>query len=396
MNVGDLLDGKRICICAGSGGVGKTTTSAAIAMGMAASGKKVAVLTIDPAKRLANSLGLRELGNEECLVPAERFAEHGIEMKGELWAMMLDAKRTFDDLIERHAPDEQTRDRVLSNRIYQEVSNAMAGSQEYMAMEKLYELYQEARFDLLVLDTPPTRHALDFIDAPERMTRFIEGKSLQFFLKPGRLGVRIIGRSGGALFSVLKRVTGIDLLQDLSEFFQSFGDMAIGFRERAQRVNQLLGDRRTTFVLVTAPEREPIDEAIFFWRRLTEGELPFGGVVVNKVHHDYLRWAEDSDGLGSEAALEQLAAELQRSLDGSRDGSDLAARVYENFQRYRVLAQRDRENIALLTRRLDEQRIIQVPYLDDDVHDLDGLAEINRYLFSSVEERREILERAAV
>jgi anion-transporting ArsA/GET3 family ATPase len=396
VNVGDLLDGKRICICAGSGGVGKTTTSAAIAMGMAASGRKVAVLTIDPAKRLANSLGLRELGNEECLVPAERFAEHGIEMKGELWAMMLDAKRTFDDLIERHAPDEQTRDRVLSNRIYQEVSNAMAGSQEYMAMEKLYELYQEDRYDLLVLDTPPTRHALDFIDAPERMTRFIEGKSLQFFLKPGRLGVRIIGRSGGALFSVLKRVTGIDLLQDLSEFFQSFGDMAIGFRERAQRVNQLLGDRRTTFVLVTAPEREPIDEAIFFWRRLTEGELPFGGVVVNKVHHDYLRWAEDSDGLGSEAALEQLAAELQRSLDGSRDGSDLAARVYENFQRYRVLAQRDRENIALLTRRLDEQRIIQVPYLDDDVHDLDGLAEINRYLFSSVEERREILERAAV
>jgi anion-transporting ArsA/GET3 family ATPase len=396
VNVGDLLDGKRICICAGSGGVGKTTTSAAIAMGMAASGKKVAVLTIDPAKRLANSLGLRELGNEECLVPAERFAEHGIEMKGELWAMMLDAKRTFDDLIERHAPDEQTRDRVLSNRIYQEVSNAMAGSQEYMAMEKLYELYQEDRYDLLVLDTPPTRHALDFIDAPERMTRFIEGKSLQFFLKPGRLGVRIIGRSGGALFSVLKRVTGIDLLQDLSEFFQSFGDMAIGFRERAQRVNQLLGDRRTTFVLVTAPEREPIDEAIFFWRRLTEGELPFGGVVVNKVHHDYLRWAEDSDGVGSEAALEQLAAELQRSLDGSRDGSDLAARVYENFQRYRVLAQRDRENIALLTRRLDEQRIIQVPYLDDDVHDLDGLAEINRYLFSSVEERREILERAAV
>ena len=159
-------------------------------MGMAARGKKVAVLTIDPAKRLANSLGLRELGNEECLVPPERFAEHGLEMKGELWAMMLDAKRTFDDLIERHAPDEETRDRILSNRIYQEVSNAMAGSQEYMAMEKLYELHQEDRYDLLVLDTPPTRHALDFIDAPERMTRFIEGKSLQFFLRPGRFGVQ--------------------------------------------------------------------------------------------------------------------------------------------------------------------------------------------------------------
>jgi anion-transporting ArsA/GET3 family ATPase len=313
-----------------------------------------------------------------------------------LWAMMLDAKRTFDDQIERHAPDDQTRDRVLSNRIYQEVSNAKAGSQEYMAMEKLYELHQEDRYDLLVLDTPPTRHALDFIEAPERMTRFIEGKSLQFFLKPGRLGVRMLGRSGGALFSILKRLTGIDLLQDLSEFFQSFGDMAIGFRERAQRVSELLGDRRTTFVLVTAPEREPIEEAIYFWRRLTDARLPFGGVVVNKVHHDYLRWAEDSDGLASEAALEQLAAELELSLDGSRDGSELAGRVYENFQRYRVLAQRDRENIALLTKRLEERRIIQVPYLDEDVHDLDGLAEIDRYLFSSLEQRREILERAAV
>ena len=396
MNVAELLEGKRVCICAGSGGVGKTTTSAAIALGMAASGKKVAVLTIDPAKRLANSLGLRELGNEECLVSPERFEEAGLQMKGELWAMMLNAKRTFDDLIERHAPDEQTRDRVLSNRIYQEVSNAMAGSQEYMAMEKLYELYQEDRYDLLVLDTPPTRHALDFIDAPERMTRFIEGKSLQFFLKPGRLGVRIIGRSGGALFSVLKRITGIDLLQDLSEFFQSFGDMAIGFRERAQRVNELLGDRRTIFVLITAPEREPIEEAIYFWRRLTEARLPFGGVVVNKVHHDYLRWAEDSDGLESKAALEQLASELERSLDGSRDGSDLAQRVYENFQRYRVLAQRDRENIALMRERLEERHIIQVPYLDEDVHDLEGLAEIDRYLFSTMEERREILERAAV
>src|SRR5213078_3347771 len=282
--VAELLDGKRVCICAGSGGVGKTTSSAAIAAGMAGRGKKVAVLTIDPAKRLANSLGLPELGNEERLIEPERFTEYGIDMKGELWAMMLDAKRTFDDLIERHAPDEEARDRILSNRIYQEVSNAMAGSQEYMAMEKLYELHQEDRYDLLVLDTPPTRHALDFLEAPERMTRFIEGKSLQFFLRPGRFGVKMLGRSGGILFSALKRITGIDLLQDLSEFFQSFGDMAQGFSERAQRVNELLGRRHTTFVLVTAPERDPIDEAFYFWRRLKEAKLPFGGFVINKVH----------------------------------------------------------------------------------------------------------------
>src|SRR5436190_5390742 len=311
MNVGDILEGKEICICAGSGGVGKTITSAAIVMGMASRGLKVAVLTIDPAKRLANSLGLPELGNEERLVEPERFAEAGLEMRGELWAMMLDAKRTFDDLVERHAPDEETRDRVLQNRIYQEISNAMAGSQEYMAMEKLYELHQEARYDLLVLDTPPTRHALDFIDAPERMSRFIEGRSLQFFLKPGRLGMRVLGRSGGVLFSALKRITGIDLLQDLSEFFQSFGDMAQGFSERAQRVNQLLSDKRTTFLLVSAPERDPIDEAVFFWRRLKEAKLPFGGVVVNKVHPDY--------GQGGSADLrkDDLRAELERSFDGT-------------------------------------------------------------------------------
>ena len=398
MNVRDLLDGKDVCICAGSGGVGKTTTSAAIAMGMAAEGLKVAVLTIDPAKRLANSLGLPELGNEERRVDPERFVPHGIEMKGELWAMMLDAKRTFDDLVERHAPDEDTRDRILQNRIYQEISNAMAGSQEYMAMEKLYELHQEARYDLLVLDTPPTRHALDFIDAPERMTRFVEGRSLQFFLKPGRLGVKVLGRSGSMLFSALKRVTGIDLLQDLSEFFQSFGNMAEGFSERAQRVKELLEARDTTFLLVTAPQREAIDEGVYFWRRLKEARLPFGGVVVNKVHHDFVRPLEPGTFTTERSARieEQTLAQLPADLEQVIGDADLAARVGENFERYRALAERDRENMARLTERLEEDCVLCVPYFDEDVHDLDGLAQVNRYLFSSSAERRELLERAGV
>jgi len=385
VNVADVLEGKQICICAGSGGVGKTTTSAAIAMGMAAQGLKVAVLTIDPAKRLANSLGLPELGNEERMIDPERFEAHGIEMKGELWAMMLDAKRTFDDLVERHAPDEETRDRILQNRIYKEISNAMAGSQEYMAMEKLYELHQEARYDLLVLDTPPTRHALDFIDAPERMTRFVEGRSLQFFLKPGRLGMRVVGRSGGMLFSVLKRITGIDLLQDLSEFFQSFGDMAQGFSERAQRVKELLGRRETTFLLVTAPQREAIDEGVFFWRRLKEARLPFGGVVVNKVHRDFLEEVGAQGRDGASAELEALLGD-----------DDLAARVYENFDRYQALAARDRENMSRLVERLDEECVLRVPYFDEDVHDVAGLAQVNAYLFGSATERQEILEKSGV
>ena len=241
----DWLERKQVCICAGSGGVGKTTTSAAIALGMAARGKKVAVLTIDPARRLANSLGLRELGNEERRVE--------VELDGELWAMMLDAKRTFDELIECHAPDERTRDAVLSNRIYQELSNAVAGSQEYMAMEKLHELHQEGRYDLLVLDTPPTRNALDFLDAPRQLSRVHRLALAAAAAAPGRLGLKVLGRGSDVAFSVMKRATGVDLLQDLSEFFSAFGDMTDGFRERAGRVNELLGARSTAFVLVTSP-----------------------------------------------------------------------------------------------------------------------------------------------
>src|SRR4029079_7703570 len=175
-SLGEVLDGKSICICAGSGGVGKTTTSAAIALGMAARGLRVCVLTIDPAKRLADSLGMKELGNEAERVDPVLFERQGVEMKGELWAMMLDAKATFDELVARQAPDEESRDRGLENRISQQISNALAGSQEYMAMEKLFELHSDGRFDLLVLDTPPTRNALDFLDAPRRLTQFIEGR----------------------------------------------------------------------------------------------------------------------------------------------------------------------------------------------------------------------------
>jgi anion-transporting ArsA/GET3 family ATPase len=262
----------------------------------------------------------------------------------------------------------------------------MAGSQEYMAMEKLYELHQENRYDALVLDTPPTRHALDFIEAPERMTRFIEGKSLQFFLRPGRFGVKLLGRSGGILFSALKRITGIDLLQDLSEFFQSFGDMAEGFSERAKRVKELLGDRRTTFLLVTAPERDPIDEAVYFWRRLKDAKLPFGGVVVNKVHPDYVQGETGAE------ALDRLVPELERSLDGTPGAAELARKVAENFENYTMLAERDLQNMQLLTERIEDDCVLEVPYFDEDVHDIGGLAQVNRYLFADAGERQELLE----
>jgi anion-transporting ArsA/GET3 family ATPase len=377
VNVADVIAGKRIVICGGSGGVGKTTTSAAIAMGAAAAGRKVAVVTIDPAKRLANSLGLEELGNEPALVDPDLFAPAGVEMEGELWAMMLDPKRTFDDLIDRLAPNEKARDEVLDNRIYQELSNAVAGSQEFTAMAKLYELDRDHDFDLIVLDTPPSRNALDFLDAPDRLTQFFEGRALQVFLRPTGLAARVMGRGTGMVFGVLKRVTGIDLLEDLAVFFRSLSGMIDGFKERAQAVNKLLADRGTVFLLITSPEREPVDEAIFFWRKLKAARMPFGGVVVNRVHHDLLGGAEVDD------VSHELTAEL---------GGKLAGRVADNFRDYHVLARRDAHNIERLGKQLRDDRLLLVPYLDEDVHDIEGLARLDRYLFATEAQRRKLLD----
>src|SRR3712207_640381 len=286
MSISDKLEGKRVVICAGSGGVGKTTTSAALAMGLAAEGKKVAVVTIDPAKRLADSLGLEDLDNEPRLVDASRFEGHGIAMQGELWAMMLDAKRTFDELIERLAPDEKTRDEVLANRIYQELSGAVAGSQEFTAIAKLYDLDRSGEFDVLVLDTPPSRNALDFLDAPDRLTGFLEGRALKVFLAPTGIAAKVMGRGTSVVFSVLRRVTGVDLLEALSVFFRSLGGLIGGFRERASGVKKLLADEGTTFIIVTSPEREPVEEAIYFRGKLREAGMRFGGLVVNRVQLD--------------------------------------------------------------------------------------------------------------
>jgi anion-transporting ArsA/GET3 family ATPase len=377
VNVADTLADRRVCICGGSGGVGKTTAAAAIAMGMAARGLKVAVVTIDPAKRLANSLGLEELGNEPRPVDPGLFSRAGVEMSGELWAMMLDPKRTFDEVIERLAPDARTRDEILGNRIYKELSNAVAGSQEYTAMSKLYDLHSSGEFDLLVLDTPPSRNALDFLDAPDRLTQFLEGRALQLFLRPTGLAGRVVGRGTGMVFSVLKRITGVDLLEDLSVFFRSLSGLIDGFRERARQVDALLSDPGTIFLLVTSPEREPIDEAIYFWRKLKAARMPFGGVVVNRVHHD-----ESPD-----ADPDAVAAGLEEEL-----GVRLAERVAENLRDYQVLARRDEENIAHLAERLDdERRLALVPHLDDDVHDVGGLARVQRYLFASDAERARML-----
>jgi anion-transporting ArsA/GET3 family ATPase len=233
-----------------------------------------------------------------------------------------------------------------------------------MAMEKLHELHQEGRYDLLVLDTPPTRHALDFLDAPKKLAAFIDSRSLQFFTAPGVLGLKVLGRGTGVLFSVMRRTTGIDLLEDLSEFFRSFGGMAEGFRERAVRVNDLLADSRTAFLLVTSPSREAIDEAAYFHHRLLDAGLPFAGVVANRVYRR------------APAHRDQLAAEVEELV-----GGPLARKVIRTWEDERRLSERDRESLEQLRRRLGRKPMIEVPHLDEDVHDLAGLERMNEHLF---------------
>jgi anion-transporting ArsA/GET3 family ATPase len=376
MSVADLLQDKRVCICGGSGGVGKTTTSAAIALGMAARGSKVAVVTIDPAKRLANALGLQELDNEPRRVEPEQLAAGGLEVKGELWAMMLDPKRTFDELIERIAPDPERAAEIKSNRVYRELSTAVSGSQEFTAIAKLYDLDREGDFDLLVLDTPPSRSALDFLDAPGRLTSFLEGSTLKALLRPTGLGMRALGRGAAPLLYALRRVTGVELISDLATFFGLLGDMTDDFSARAKQVEQMLRSTTTAFLLVTSAQRAPIDEAIWMRRMLEENGLPFAGVIVNRFHHDLL----------GDTELGELSDELAKGLR-----PELAARVAQNLVDYHLLARRDELGFERLAAELDGRPLLAVPQLDGEVHDIEGLLQIHRYLFASEGERERLI-----
>ena len=369
----ERLRDRRVVICAGSGGVGKTTTAAALAMGLAAAGRRVAVVTIDPARRLADSLGLEELDNEPRLVDPRRFEGHGIVMEGELWAMMLDPKRTFDELIAALAPDAGTRDDVLRNRIYQQLSAAVAGSQEFTAVAKLYELHRSGRFDVLVLDTPPSRNALDFLDAPDRITGFLEGNTLKVFLaKPSGLAGRLLGTGTSVVLSVLRRLTGVDLLEDLGAFFRSLGTLIDGFRERAEAVKALLSDPSTTFLIVSSPEREPVEEAIFFRGKLADHGMPFGGLVVNRAHR--LEAVAGDDDADAGAGLEALEAAL---------GARLAAKVGRAWTDERALAARDAAALERLRAETGDEAPAVVPQLGGDVHDIDGLVAVHAHLFGS-------------
>ncbi len=357
-----------MCICLGAGGVGKTTTSAAIALGLAARGQKVAVVTIDPAARLASALGLERLSGEPRRIDAALLAKHGGDGKGELWAMMLDSKGTFDEIVARLSPDEREREQILANPIYRELSSAVAGSQELSAMAKLYELRHERDFDVIVLDTPPSRNAVDFLETPGRLLGFLEGRALKVFLSPGGLAARVFGRSTGIVFAIFARVTGVDMLSDLSTFFRALSGILEGFGERTRGVSELLRDASTSFLIITSPEPEPAQEASFLAQRLSEKGMSLDGLIVNRVHFD---------GLGKNS-VEQVQELLEDEL-----GERLAHKVASNLADFDVLVRRDRETIARLSEQLDQRDPILVPHFDEEVRDLDGLARLSAHLFGA-------------
>jgi len=360
------LAGKRVVICAGAGGVGKTTVAATVALGLAARGRRVALVTIDPARRLAEALGLDALGNRPQAVDVDRLGGSGVEIQGELAAMMLDAKRTFDELIALLAPTPAARDEILGSPVYQHISTAVAGSQEYTAIAKLYELEHGADYDVIVLDTPPSRHAIDFLNAPDRLIGFLEGRALAVFMRPTGHAIR----AAGVAFGGLRRIAGAGLLDDLTSFFRLLSELLEGFRRRAADVRELLVDPASGFLIVTSPERAAVEEALYLAAELDRVGMHRTGIIVNRVHPID---PTDLDVAGTAAGLAPIL------------GSSLAERTARTHAEVQRLAQRDAAAIARLRSALKSEPLC-LAERPSDVHDIPGLMALREELFEPDDE----------
>ena len=354
----ELVAERTILVCCGSGGVGKTTAAGALAVAGAQLGRRTCVVTIDPAKRLADALGLDSLTNEPGRIEGDWPAG------GELWALMLDTKTTFDDLVARYATDEDQATLILGNRLYRNIAGALSGTQEYMAMEKLHELYNEGRFDLIVVDTPPTRNALDFLDAPRRLTRFLDNKIFKLLMTPARTYMKVVGVATQAFLRTVAKVVGSDVVKDAVDFFTAFEGMEQGFRDRAQRVLELLSEPVTAFVLVAAPRRDAIEEALYFAARLEESAIAVEALVVNRMHPRF----------GPTPSV------LTRPQEASAPDAAALLTLVQNLRDLDRIAEREERHLADLTRRVAPAPVVRVPLLDDDVHDVPGLAQVGRHL----------------
>jgi anion-transporting ArsA/GET3 family ATPase len=374
----------RVVICVGSGGVGKTTTSAAIALWGAQQGRRAVVLTIDPARRLADSLGVGALGDEPRAVDPAVLARHGIVARGTLAAMMLDQKGAWDRLIARHAPSDEVRERILRNRFYLNLSQSFAGSYEYMAIEQLCVLVESGDYDLIVLDTPPTKHALDFFEAPERIRDFLDRRLVRWLVMPplsrGWVAAKAVNRTAGFLFRKLEEATGITALSEISDFFSAMSGMFDAFSGRTDTIHDILRAPSTGFVLVTGPEEQVLTEAEFFSKRMHALRMPLKGVVFNRVHEEFPAdpemFAAGTVARGDEAKIEAAMAEA---------GVDPAPAEWlaRNFVDYQLLARGEALRMEQFRGGLPRRTpFVTVPNFDSDLHDVAGLTRMHHFLFT--------------
>jgi anion-transporting ArsA/GET3 family ATPase len=377
-----LLAAKEIVICCGSGGVGKTTmAAAAAAMAAANLGGKVLVITVDPARRLANALGLERFGNIETQVPPALFTEAGVQPRGELWAAMLDTKQSWDQLVRAHAPDAATCEAILANPLYENITGRFVQSHDYIAMERLYEIHASGRYDLIVVDTPPTRNAIDFLEAPERMADFFSSRLLRWLTVPARS--RMFTFASKPFYTAADRILGSQFLEDIAEFFLLFQTMYGGFVERARAVTRTLSDKRTAFVVVSTLEGSPAREADFFIEALRERRFVLGAVVLNKVLPP---WFLDRGSTGVAKRLcadavplaEQVAGEVA-AVGEPAQLARVLKEVGESFLNFQVVAKREAEQRSELSVHADV--VATVPYADHDITDLAGLLELGEALW---------------
>lgn len=360
----ELLTTKKVIICCGSGGVGKTSLSAALALLAAMHGRQTLIMTIDPARRLASALGLSALTNRQSPVPEEELQKAGIALSGVFHAMMLDAKRTWDELVARYAPSDSVRDKIYNNEIYKNISGALSGSQEYMALEKLYEMATVYTYDLIIVDTPPSQNAIDFLKAPVKMSAFVgNSRFFQIFLSPGmragKLSWKMFSSGSASLLKILEKITGAEMIRDIAEFFSNFEDMIAGFGHRAQAIDDLIHSPACSFVLIAAPEGPSIKDALVFKQKLDELGLPFWGVILNRV----------MPRLPKTADLRLIAApELSDQSHQASKLVDLLMKIYELQQRKVTVEERQ---IAELRNRLGQTLALKtIPLLPVEVNEL--------------------------
>ncbi|MEW6269674.1 MAG: ArsA-related P-loop ATPase [Thermodesulfobacteriota bacterium] len=402
VEIAELVARHKIVVCSGSGGVGKTTTAASLALWGALAGRRAIVLTIDPARRLADSLGVGPIGNTPVEVPREVLGRLGREVRGTLSAMMLDQKGSWDELVERHAPPD-ARARILENRFYRQLSQSFAGSQEYMAVEQLGELEASGRYDLIVVDTPPTQHALDFLEAPERLLAFLDRKIVKWFVRPsfsaGWSTLRTMNRTVGFLLHKIEDATGVTALADVTDFFGAMSGLFEDFEPRVQRVTQLLRQPATAFVLVAGPDEQVLGQAQYLAAQMSARGMPLKGVVMNRVHplvtHDGVADSVDAVTALLEARLRgeqpSSTAPLERPRRSTKAPATVAVartslteRLARNFVAYQTRARGDAVRMEIFRQGLPRGvPLVQVPNLAGDIHDLSGLLLLHPHLFGA-------------